>query len=913
MIVQPHALVKDVRGTSRRVVPRTARSIALNKAGAPRNVGRMHAGLQIAHFEILSPLGRGGMGEVWRARDTKLRRDVALKTLPPEFAADADRVARLEREATLLASLNHPRIAAIYGLEDTPLGRFMVLELVEGETLADRLQRGPMPIDVALDVAVQIAEALEAAHDKGVIHRDLKPANIKVDADGAVKVLDFGLAKDLVGQPGEPTQTALNTVHGAVMGTPAYMSPEQARGETTTRQTDIWSFGVVLFEMLAGSSPFQADTTAETLANVLRAAPNYSLLPIGTPARVLRLLRRCLQNARRERLQAIGDARLEIQDVRDDAEPEIARRPRALRRWSIAALAGLSLVALGALTSRVLSGRAGHGSAATVRLSIPRLDVPVAQPYGLRHVAISDDGSTIAYAAESGLRVRRLGEAQAILVPEAAQDPFFSPDGRWIGFFQGGLRKVSSRGGASQVLVPDITARPTGGVWMRDGTIVFATTAGLYRVAETGGQAELLATPDRERNERLLAWPETLDGGDALLLTVITADAQNPAHIATLDLRTKALRYVFTGGGSARYLPSGHLIFASSGVLHAVAFDPRSSETRGDPVTLPGTEIGTSGDFASAEFAISATGTLVSLAPRQEGGRTLVWVDRQGNEEPVALPSGTYTYPRISPDGSQIALDWKPDTNRDIWTWDLRRRTLTRVTDDPGEDMLPTWSVDGRRIFFASSRTGQFQIYSAAADGASDARLELEAPKFEAPNSFTPDGQTLITFKDFRELDVVDLADRQFRTLLRGNGVTSLGAVSPDGRWLAYESWEAQTEIDLRPFPDVASRREKVSPAGGRFPVWARNGRNELYYLDLDGHMMSVAVELSPELRLGAVTRLFDWDKPAPTISGRTYDVSPTDGRFLMMKAIAAPSDTSVDLAVTLNWLAEVERLVPVH
>ena len=592
----------------------------------------MHAGQQIAHFEILSPLGRGGMGEVWRARDTKLRRDVALKTLPPEFAADGDRVARLEREATLLASLNHPRIGAIYGLEDTPLGRFMVLELVEGETLADRLHRGPMPIDAALDVAVQIAEALEAAHDKGVIHRDLKPANIKVDADGAVKVLDFGLAKDLVGQPGEPTQTALNTVHGVVMGTPAYMSPEQARGETTSRQTDIWSFGVILFEMLAGSPPFQADTTAETLANVLRAAPNYSLLPIGTPARVLRLLRRCLQNARRERLQAIGDARLEIQDVRDDAEPEVARRPRALRRWSIAALAGLSLVALGALTSRsCCSGAPDQARRRRCGLSIPRLDAPLAQPYGLRHVAISDDGSTIAYAAESGLWVRRLGEAQAVLVPEAAQDPFFSPDGRWIGFFQGGVRKVSSRGGASQVLVPDITARPTGGVWMRDGTIVFATTARVVsRVRNGRTSPSWLATPDRARNERLLAWPETLDGGDSLLLTVITADADNPAHIATLDLRTKALHYVFTGGGSARYLPSGHLIFASSGVLHAVAFDPRSSETRGDPVTLPGTEIGTSGDFASAEFAISATGTLVSLAPRERGGaRWFGSIDRE--------------------------------------------------------------------------------------------------------------------------------------------------------------------------------------------------------------------------------------------------------------------------------------------
>jgi protein kinase-like protein/WD40 repeat protein len=873
----------------------------------------MRAGAQISHFEILSMLGRGGMGEVWRARDTRLRRDVAIKTLPPEFATDADRVARLEREATLLASLNHPHIAAIYGFEETELGRFMVLELVDGETLADRLRSGPMPIDEALDVAVQIAEALEAAHEKGVIHRDLKPANIKLGLDGAVKVLDFGLAKDVIGHAGEPTLTALHTMHGVVMGTPAYMSPEQARGETTTRQTDIWSFGVILFEMLTGTSPFQADTTAETLANVLRAAPNYSLLPAGVSPRVLRVLRRCLQNARRERLQAIGDARLEIEDARDADAQEGPRRPSARLRWPLGAVVALSLVALGVLAAH-LTGHATSSASATVHLSIPRLDAPAFQPYGLRHVAISEDGSTIAYAALSGMWVRRLGEEAAVQIKEPALDPFFSPDGHWVGFFNGGVRKVSSGGGTSQLLVPNITARPTGAVWMPDGTIVFATAVGLYRVSDSGGAPELLASPDRTHDERVFAWPAILDR-DTLLITVITGGAARSAHIATFDLRTRALRYVLTGGGSARYLPSGHMIFAANGALNAVAFDSRARATRGAPIALPGTQIGTTDDFASAEFAVSPTGTLVSLPPRPPTDSTVVWVDRQGHEEKVELPLGPYGYPRVSPDGTRIALGWQ-SADRDIWVWDLGRRTLARVTDDPAEDTLPLWSLDGRRIFFTSNREGEFHIYSTAADGASAPRLEFAGPKFDAPNSFTPDGTQLVTFEDFSNLDVVDLASGTARPLLHGDVVQSLGALSPDGRWIAYESWDptrTRADIYVRPFPDVMSRREKISIAGGRYPVWARNGSAELYYVDLDGYVTAAAVATSPELRLGAVTRLFAWEKPPPNISGLFYDVSPTDGRFLMVKPTARPADASVDLSVTLNWLAEVERLAAAH
>jgi serine/threonine-protein kinase len=874
----------------------------------------MHAGERVGHFEILSLLGRGGMGEVWRARDTKLRRDVALKTLPPELSADADRLARLEREATMLAALNHPRIASIYGLEEYALGRFLVLELVEGETLADRLLRGPIPIEPALKVASQIAEALEAAHDKGVIHRDLKPANIKLGADDGVKVLDFGLAKDVAVRSEDATATSLRTEIGVVIGTPAYMSPEQARGEATSRQTDIWSFGVILFEMLAGSPPFEADSTAETLARVLRAAPDYAALPAGTPPRALRLLQRCLQNDRKRRLQHIGDARLEIEDVLADEQPAAVRKSVAVGRWSVVGLIAVLLIAVGALTVRAFMERSALSSGAAVaHLAIPRLDAPAWGPYGIRHVAISDDGSTIAYSAQDGLWIRRFDQPVAVHVQEEAEDPFFSPNGEWIGFYgTTSLRKVSSRGGASEPIVPNLTTRHTGAVWNSDGTIVFGTTVGLYRVPDSGGEAELLVAPNRERNERMLAWPDRVPDSNSLLVTVLAAGPDEVAHIAAFDLGTRTLRYVLNGGTAARYSPTGHLVFARGGVLSAIAFDRRSAETRGSPTVLPNTEISTGADNGAADFAFSTTGTLVRVAPQAARGSSLVWVDRHGNQESLGLPLADYRLARVSPDGARVAIDIQ-GSNRDIWIWDLRRRALTRLTDDPAEDAMPLWSIDGQRIFFASNRSGAFDIFSTAADGASAPRLELGGRKFVAPNSFTPDGVRLVVYEDFRDLDVLDLTSGDLQPLLRG--VAGLGQLSPDGHWLAYESRESpeHPEIFLRPFPDVMTRREKVSIAGGRSPLWGARGSGELYYLDLEGHMMAAAIELSPSLRLGAVKRLFDWQKPPLGPTARLYDISPVDGRFLMVKPGATPVDKPTDLSVTLNWFVELRRLVSVE
>jgi serine/threonine-protein kinase len=884
----------------------------------------MQPGDQVAHYEILSAIGSGGMGEVWKARDTKLRREVAIKALPPELAQDSDRLARLEREATSLAAVNHPNIAAIHGLEEHAGTRFLVLELVEGSTLADRLRKGPMPLEQALKIALQIAEALEAAHERGVIHRDLKPANVMVTRDGRVKVLDFGLAKTLQSSAGDAiSHLTMRADAGGIMGTAPYLSPEQARGESAGRQTDIWSFGVVLYEMLTGDSPFEGGTTPATLGRVLEAQPNYALIPAQTPANVRRLLKRCLEKDQRRRVQHIGDVRIEIEDALAAPKGETASgstspaaRNRGIR-YTAGVLAVAASAAIGGLAVWSIADRsASDTGSGVVRLSIASLGAPTFQPFGTRHLAISDDGSRVAYASLSGLSIRRLREQEAITVDVAAWNPFFSPDGEWLGFFSpSGYRKVPSAGG-TPLLIAATTERSMGATWGNDGTIVFATTSGLYQVADNGGTApRLLAKPDPERNERLYAWPQLMPGGRSVLFTVVSEGSIDTAEIAWLDLETLERGTVLTGGTAPRVTSTGHLVYAAGEALTAIAFDGAAREARGEPMALGGAAIATTPDNGAAEFAISATGTLVFMAPNAPAGRasrTLSWLDRQGNEEPLALGPGLYGYPRISPDGTRIALDVTGD-NRDIWIWDLRRASLTRLTSGPGEDMLPVWSPDGSRMFFSSDRAGNFDIYSQAADGSTEARVELAAPEFHGSNSFTPDGAQLVVYEEFRDLSVLDLARGELKPLLHRESDDRLGEVSPDGRWIAYESDESgeQIEIFLRPFPDVMARREKVSIDGGRYPRWGSLTSGELYYVDLDGAMMAAAIELSPSLRVGSVSKLFDLEMPPRTVSGRPYDVSPLDGRFLVTKPVPQTAGGTAEISVVLNWFDELKDQVP--
>ena len=874
-------------------------------------------GTRLGVYEVNAQIGEGGMGQVYRATDTKLKRQVAIKIIPPSLAADHDRLARFQREAEILASLNHPHIAAIYGLEDGAGITALVMELVEGEDLSRRISRGAMPLDEALPIAKQIAEALEAAHERGIVHRDLKPANIKLRRDGTVKVLDFGLAKIMVpASEDDHTLTAAGTEAGLIMGTPAYMSPEQARGETAGRQTDIWSFGVVFYELLTGASPFGRHTTAETLATVLGAQPDYALLPSDTPAIARHLLRRCLEKDRKRRLQDIGDVRIEI----EDALAALAAGPgpgaadaRAATHRSWRAPGAIALALLAAAGGWFLAHRfSTPAPAAVVRLSIPSLEPPFPSPYGSRHLAIAADGSSVAFASVNRLWIRRMGQKDAIAIDVAASNPFFSPDGKWVGFFDNtGLKKALAVGG-SPVSIAPTTERPGGGTWRADGTIVYATLKGLYQISENGGEPRLLVKPDPLRRERAYAWPRFITDGRSLLFTIVPDDAIDGAQIAVLDMTTLVARTVVKGGSAAWYTSTGHLVYASGQTLRAVVFDPATQQTRGDPVSLPDVAIATTPDNAAAEFAISETGTLVFIAPNEsdEDLRTLSWVDHQGKGEPVALAPGKYQYPRISPDGTRVALD-VTGANRDIWILDLQRSILTRLTDGPTEDLVPVWSVDGNRVFFGSDRTGNFDVYSQAADGATRARLEFAGPGSQMPTSFSPDGTRLLVVENFKDLSVLNLArPDHLEPLLNGELTHWLGVVSPDGNWVAYESNESgnQTEIFLRPFPNVSERREKLSVAGGRYPVWGPKGSDELSYVDGNGAMMAAAVTLSPSLRIGRVTKLFDWRKPPRGISGRPYDISPVDGRFLLVNPGKRDPHDVIDISVVLNWFEELRE-----
>jgi Tol biopolymer transport system component/predicted Ser/Thr protein kinase len=868
----------------------------------------------IGPYDVIGLLGRGGMGDVYRARDTRLQRDVAIKILPEMLAGDPNRVARFEREAQVLAALNHSNIAQIYGLED---GRALVMELVEGETLDVRIARGPIAVGDALRIAMQIVDALDAAHERGIVHRDLKPANIIVRTDGTVKVLDFGLAKAL-DQPTAAAMTAL-TEAGVVMGTTAYMSPEQARGTSVDQRTDIWAFGCVLYQMLAARRAFDGKTPSDVIAAVLERPVDWNAMPPDVPASIRRLLRRCLEKDPRERLRHIADARLEIRDA-SGADPDIPAQIAApVHQATRRVLQGIALAALVVVAGlggwNIAVRSVSRSLAAPVRLSMSALDPPGRSLFGACHLAISSDGSRIAYATANRLLIRRMDQKEAIAVDVPAFDPFFSPDGEWVAFFaagSGSLEKVPVYGGAPAVITA-ITGRAYGGAWRADDTIVVSTSQGLYKVSANGGEPSLLLKPDPARKQLAYTSPDLAPDGQSLLFTIVPEGSIDGAQIALLNLDTRAYTVVLPGGSAARYASTGHLVYTSGQTLKAVGFDPDTRRIRGEPVTVPDVQVATASDNGLAEFAVSSTGTLVFIAPNPPRPPTsvLVWMNRDGKAEPLPIERGAYLYPRVSPDGQLIAVDI-PGANRDIWMWNVQRPNLTKLTHGPTEDMLPTWSRNGR-LFFASRRNGNFDIYSQAPDGSAPERIEFAGPGDQMPLGFTPDGAQLIVNENFKDISVLSLTQPpRLDSLLHSDANEWIGEVSPDGKWIAYESDESgdRFEIFLRPFPDVATRREKVSVEGGRYPAWSPNA-SELYYVDAHGAMMAVSITLSP-LVLGRTRKLFDTQAPSRVVSGKPYDVAP-DGRFLMLQSGAASPPGPIDITVVLNWTEELKRLVPVR
>ena len=901
----------------------------------------LDAGTTLGPYEVTGLIGQGGMGEVYQARDTKLDRDVALKVLPEAFTSDPDRLARFEREAKVLASLNHPNIGTIYGLEEAEGVKALVLELIEGPTLADRIKQGPIPIDEALPIAKQIAEALEAAHEAGVIHRDLKPANIKVRADGTVKVLDFGLAKALAGDvpaadlSQSPTMTATvgGTREGVILGTAAYMSPEQARAKLLDKRTDIWSFGCVLFEMVTGDAVFGRETLSDTVAGILERQPPWDSLPPSTPPALRRLLRRCLAKDRRERLSGAADARLEIEDARgasaEDAIVSASTGKLPTRRRTVTFLAACGLFALA-------TGGAVWQAMRPAPLQVTRFSITPASDASLglsgvwRDLAIAPAGRRLVWvgANSSQLLTRELNSlaVTALTGLGTPGHPVFSPDGEWIAFFDGGttLRRVAARGG-SPITVTRISGLPRGVSWGPNETLFFATgdtSTGLQRVLETGGEPEVLTTPDRATGEVDHLWPEVLPGGQAVLFTVIRSGGIEEPEVAVLDLVTGDQRLLVEGGSHAQYAPTGHLVYVRAGTLYGEAFDLDSLTVVGPRARVLDEDVMTT-SFGAAAVSISADGTLLYVPGGQRASRTLVLVDREGNEEVLPAPPRAYTYPRFSPDGTKVAVDVR-DQENDIWIWDLTRVTsLRRLTFNAAQDWYPVWTPDGQRIIFASGREGPNNLFWLAADGSGAVERLTENPSNQYPYSISSDGTRLVFREDGsgggNDLIVLELEGNRTATPLVKTPFNELnGELSPDGRWLAYQSNETgEYEIYVRPFGQ-AEGQQQVSSEGGTRPVWARDGR-ELFYLEtrdgtsaLEGVVMSVPVD-----EIGA-TNTFTHRAPARLFAGtyywgganpgRTYDVSP-DGKFLMVKE----GGGSATFVVVENWFEELKARVPVN
>ena len=894
------------------------------------------------------------MGEVFQARDTKLNRDVAIKVLPDVFASDTERLARFNREAQTLAALNHPHIAQIYGLEESSGVRALVMELVEGEDLSQRIARGAMPLDEALLVAKQIAEALEAAHDQGIIHRDLKPANIKVRRDGTVKVLDFGLAKladvgitaSHANVTASPTITspAMMTGVGVILGTAAYMAPEQAKGRPADNRSDIWAFGCVLYEMLTAQRAFPGDDVADTVATVLKSEPDWNALPADVAPPVRTLVQRCLAKDRRLRVAHISTALFVMNESASlvSAAPvqPLSVLPR-LPLWRRLVMPAVALIVGGASVGAGVWLATRPGVPHVTRFSLSRTGTgALAVDNQSRDLAITPDGAHIIYkgfgSTGTQLFIRALDQLELTPLTSLGQvprAPFSSPDGRWIGFVEVGnpvmLRKIAISGGPTLPLC-GLDGASRGATWGDDDSIIFATAAtstGLQRVSSAGGEPTVLTKPNRERGESDHLWPQFLPGSQAVLFTITaTTGGIDASQVAVLDVSTGTQKILMRGGSQAYYMPSGHLVYVAAGTLRAVAFNLERLEVTGTAIqVLP--EVATLPN-GTAEFDIARDGTLVYVA----GGagvtmRTLVWVDRQGREEAIkSAPARPYSSPQLSPDGTRVALDIR-DQETDIWVWDLARETLTRVTTDPGLDLAPVWMPDGRRLVFSSQGGGAAgSLFWQAADGTGKAERLIESSNLQRASAVLADG-TRVLFSEFRgfEASTAPLAtgadvmmltlqkDRRVQPLVQSPLVDRNGVVSPDGRWLAYESNDSgRFQIFVRPFPDVNEGKIQVSTIGGTEPRWARNSQ-ELFYLAPDGALMSVRVERGPTWRAGMPIKLIDvpYARRSDISNSQTYDVSPDGKRFLMIKEGSGPDQTPPTIEVVQNWFEELKRLVP--
>ena len=899
-------------------------------------------GDKLAQYEILAPLGKGGMGEVYRAKDTHLKRDVALKVLPTAFARDPDRMGRFQREAEVLASLNHPNIAAIYGVVESENARALVMELVEGATLVETIRKGPLPFEEAWKVAAQIRDALEYAHDKGIIHRDLKPANVMLTPETSVqgsivKLLDFGLAKAFIGPGREsgattgedsPTLTMGATEVGVILGTAAYMSPEQAKGKQVDKRADIWSFGVLLYELLTGERLFQGEDTSDTLAQVLTKEPDLSKVP----PQARPLLARCLVKDPKKRLRDIGDAEalLAVGQASAGGGLEPALPAHVHSRFGKIITAAAAVFALAAIAVGIGYYRATR----TAELKpLVRLDVDLGADVSLgsepgANTIISPDGTRLVYVSQGKLFTRKLDQPKAIELAgtEGAFGPFFSPDGQWVAFFASGkLKKISVEGGAAVALCDAPGGR--GGWWGEDGNIIAVLNSGsgvLSRISSAGGAPT--AVTQLAQGEITHRWPQILPGGKAVLFTShASTNGFDGANIEVMSLsgdgadhRRKILQ---RGGMFGRYLPgangAGHLVYINRGTLFAVPFDPDKLEVRGTPSPVL-EEVAYSAVYGSAQFEFSRNGTLIYQNGGASGGElfTVQWLDGAGKTQPLLAKADNYMYPHLSPDGTRLAV-----STGDVWVYEWPRDTLTRLTFGGGQ--VPVWSPDGRYIVFRKLGEDMFWIRS---DGAGKPQPLTQGKNQQTPYSFTPDGKRLAYHEQDSgtgfdlwtlpiESDGTGLKAGKPEIFLQTQFSERSPYFSPDGRWLAYTSDESGTyQVYVRAFPDNGGKWQ-ISNNGGVYPEFSRDGRTLFFRTEDSRMMLAAGYTVKGDSFVADKPRVWSERRIANTgLNGFNYDLAPDGKRIAALMPVEEKETQQSQSHVIFleNFADELQRKVPV-
>jgi len=864
-------------------------------------------GKTLGHYKVGEQLGLGGMGEVYVADDLNLNRKVAVKFLPDAFAKDPERMARFEREAKVLASLNHPNIAAIYGLEHAEGKRFIVMELAEGETLAQQLNKGALPIEDALGICRQIADGLEAAHERGVIHRDLKPANVMIAEGDKVKILDFGLAKALsdetqsVDSSQSPTLTEAMTRPGVILGTAAYMSPEQAKGKAVDRRADIWAFGCILYECLTDKRVFDGETVTETLAAVLTREPEWEKVP----AQVRPLLRRCLEKDPKKRLRDIGDAYALI-----EAAPESVREKRPRLAWIWAAITTVLMLALAMPTYLYFRGRE---EAKDVRFHVSGLRMP--DEYSM---AISPDGRVVAFVAstsataEPSLFVREMASIthRKLEGTEGAAYPFWSPDSQSIAFFAGGrLRRIDLSGGPPRDICTVNNLR--GGTWNREDVIVFGDWPLLHRVSAAGGEPATITKLDESQKEINHVYPYFLpDGRHYLYETRFTTPSHNGVYVGSLDSPGKTR--LLTGETMAVYAEPGYLLFQRDGSLYAQPFDAKKLVLSGKGIPITDNVVFNYGGWSG--FGASQNGTLIYRSGEGLLKSQFLWFDRTGRQLGPAGKPGIYIWDfDLSPDGKQIALKWRDpaSSSHDIWLMDWARNFTTRLTANPAVEEFPVWSPDGLRVAFTSHRNGTAGIFEKKASGVGEETVLLDSPDNEWPKAWSQDGRYLAYARQTGsnwDIHILPMSgDRKPFPIAQGPGIQEAPNFSFNGKWLAYDSEESgKFQVYVISFP-AADRIRQISNNGGVEPRWRQDGK-ELYYLALDGKMMAAGISAGSEITSEVPRVLFDTGfgvKPAGSGS-RLYAVTPDGERFLLLKPVAEAATTPI--TVVLNWTSLLKK-----